>query len=506
MNNAVDVPVMGLGVGITPGQIEEVFASRAPAARLVDFVQPYIGDYATVADITSRVPDGVGIVAHGAGLSPISADGVDEEMLDFARAVLQDAGAPWLVEDLAVFRLDGEVPLYRNIYWPPVFDEHTLGLVASRLQHLQAYLGRPFFCELPPLDLHIGTMDACTWFRKLVEKTDARLTLDVSHWLRLAQMTGRHPTEALDEFPLDNVWEVHIAGGIRRDGDRWYDEEHSGPLLEECLELLDHTLGRTPNARAVTLEQHYAPLDILLEGIEQVARLPNVRALRDRKAKHWQLPREAEPAPEHKAALLVDEDGPVSRRQRWMREVIHNPQKLESLLDGTIEMDPADRAVLYPSSQREMDWRLAVRAYLQRYKPYDLAEEVFNHLFDAPGKGRVVQRGLSQLLREGFDHTEAPMEHLIRSDETPSWARDALSFVMDIERIRDGLEPRSDSAEAGDSIFICYSTSPVASLNALRTSRTIPDTGPTEMSFRWEGDNLRVSTVQGRQQHAAHGK
>src|SRR5688572_6200391 len=180
------VLTMGLGVGIRPDQIEELFTSGSPTVECVDFVEPYQNDFTAPSELYRVLPSGMPIVLHGSGISPAGADGIPTNLLAHARRLMRATGAPWIVEDLGAWRLDGEPPLY-NPFWPVAFDEPTLELLCRRIVSLDQYFGRPFVCEFPPLDVVFGTLSATEFFSRLTARTGAWLALDVSHWLRYAQ-------------------------------------------------------------------------------------------------------------------------------------------------------------------------------------------------------------------------------------------------------------------------------------------------------------------------------
>jgi hypothetical protein len=56
----------------------------------------------------------------------------------------------------------------------------------------------------------------------------------------------------IDRMPLDRVLELHVAGGSWREG--FYMDAHDDRVPEKVWELLDYTLGRTPNVAAVVFE------------------------------------------------------------------------------------------------------------------------------------------------------------------------------------------------------------------------------------------------------------
>ncbi len=111
-------------------------------------------------------------------------------------------------------------------------------------------------------ELHDGT-----YFREIANTADCGILLDL-HNLWANEINGRATLDdVLTACPLDRVWEVHLAGGFRKDG--YYLDAHSGPVSDGLLEILARWIGRMPNLRAVVYE--ILPEHIASAGIDRIA-------------------------------------------------------------------------------------------------------------------------------------------------------------------------------------------------------------------------------------------
>jgi hypothetical protein len=103
---------------------------------------------------------------------------------------------------------------------------------------------------------------------QICTESQCGILLDL-HNIWANQLNGRQSVEEfLSEIPLDQVVELHIAGGLEIDG-LWLDA-HSGSVPWELLELTKCILPRLPNAKAMIFE--IMPNFIPSFGLEAVRR------------------------------------------------------------------------------------------------------------------------------------------------------------------------------------------------------------------------------------------
>lgn len=468
-------PVLGLGVGLWPRQVDELVADGPLPC---DYVEVYDDDVITLARMRSALPDDVPVVLHGAALSPAGVDGVPPDLLRSTAKVADVLGTPWVLEDVATWRLDGHRPI-GSPFWPPVFDGDTLELLARRVAPLSRVLGRPFVCEVAPLDVFVGSMPLVEFYRCLVDRTGAPLVLDVSHLLRYAQLVGADPIALLDDFPLENVIELHISGGTRTEGEQWYEEEHSAALLPECIGLLDAALGRVPHSRAVTVESHGAPLDVVREAVRAVADLNTVQRLRVQvradPPDHQPFPR---PREDDEAMLASDGPSRLRARQRAVRTALEQPglgaacPELEGMLDGSI-LAQFDRA--------------SCRRLRRVVEPPRLTGFALDHVGDA---GSIVVR---------FVRASDPpwtvtglLDFIVGVDELPPWVRDVASFDRDVLRVVDGLAPHGRCQAIEGGWVVEYDRSVVATVNAVAAGLPVPEAEPACVRMVVVGNELVV--------------
>ena len=219
----------------------------------------------------TRIPDslhalrarGVPVIPHGVTLSLGGADRPDRTRLARLAACAEAFDAPLVSEHIAFVRAGG-IEAGHLLPVPRTWD--VLDVVASNLREAQAALPVPLAVEnvaalvgWPDDELTEGQFLA-----ELIERTGVRLLLDVANLHTNRINLGLDPLATLDEFPLEAIAYVHIAGGVLRDG-VWHDS-HTHPIAPDVLDLLAEVCARTPIPGAMLERDGAYPRDAELAG------------------------------------------------------------------------------------------------------------------------------------------------------------------------------------------------------------------------------------------------
>jgi uncharacterized protein (UPF0276 family) len=134
--------------------------------------------------------------------------------------------------------------------------EETLALVSRRVRLWQDALGVPIALEniAHPFLWQGCEMTEPELLGRLVQATGCGLLLDLTNLLYDARNFGFDAGAALQAYPLEAVWAVHLAGGERRQSDGFWVDSHSRALDVDALALLRLLRGRAP-LRTVVIER-----------------------------------------------------------------------------------------------------------------------------------------------------------------------------------------------------------------------------------------------------------
>ncbi|MCY1022639.1 DUF692 domain-containing protein [Pyxidicoccus sp. MSG2] len=183
-------------------------------------------------------------------------------------------GSPWVGNDVGWWHVGGQ-PFPGYLYFTPPFNAAGLADCAAHALHVQRHLSMPLVLENPAVLARRGEWHVLDFMSRLHARTGLPLLLDLGH-LFSHQLSAGLPLEAgLDGFPLDQVIEIHLAGGVvtRRGSRQFYVDDHTQPVREELFELLESLLPRCPSLRAVTFEGDGHPPEVVMVSLRRLRRL-----------------------------------------------------------------------------------------------------------------------------------------------------------------------------------------------------------------------------------------
>ncbi|HEY7129312.1 MAG TPA: DUF692 family multinuclear iron-containing protein [Nitrospira sp.] len=246
----------------------------------------------------SRCMGGLPLTYHGEGLwitqPEFSSMPFLERELDQVASELKLLCSPWLNHECATKQMAGYT---FGTYLPPLYTPESAKLVAGNIALVQERLdktrkpgddfGPLFLLEMPPLTYFMaGTISVSEYFRLVTECTPCGLVLDIGHLWTVYRYSaaGRQTSleqfveQFLDEFPMDRVVEIHIAGLALHEGGRhvgappgcpeWIDA-HAASIPDVSWGILDQVLVRPGlrHLRGVALEVDTKLPDLIVEEL-----------------------------------------------------------------------------------------------------------------------------------------------------------------------------------------------------------------------------------------------
>jgi hypothetical protein len=266
------------GVGI--GWRAEIagYVAALPGLRFTEVVAESVHPH---GDLPVGLPElldrGVTVIPHGVRLSLGGADPVEPDRVDHLAAVAERLRAPLVSEHIAFVRAGGIeaghlLPLPRT--WEAV------DAMVANVKRAQAALPVPIALE-PIAALFDWPDDELTeaqFITEILDRTDARLLLDIANVYANARNRGTDPIALLDDLPLDRVAYVHVAGGAEHHG--LYHDTHTHAVPQPVLDLVTELCARhRPSALMLERDGDYPPAAALtaeLDAIADAAAYPRV--------------------------------------------------------------------------------------------------------------------------------------------------------------------------------------------------------------------------------------
>lgn len=191
---------------------------------------------------------------HSVGM-PIGGSQFDASQLSALLETINFFKPIWVSEHLSFNQIKDKNETFKTAFFLPPLSTAKGALAATKnIKFMSKYIPIPFAIEngvnyLRRKDYEILDSE---FLSKIIIYTNCGIILDL-HNLWTNQQNGREPVlEFLRNIPLENVWEVHLAGGIEEDG-FWLDS-HSGMIPQELLEITKQIIPILPNLRTIILE------------------------------------------------------------------------------------------------------------------------------------------------------------------------------------------------------------------------------------------------------------
>ena len=201
------------------------------------------------------VRDRLPVIVHGIGLSIGSAHRFDRDHVEQIARWYDWLGFPWHSEHLAYNRVDLDgTEVNVGVTMPLPLDDTTLELLVPRIGYVLDRVPVPFLLEnnVSYFELEGPSLDEAEFLNELCRRSGCSLLLDLHNLYTNARNHAFDPLAFLQRLDLQQVVEVHVAGGLEHEG--FYLDTQSGPVPEPVWELLDWTLPRCPNLGGVTFE------------------------------------------------------------------------------------------------------------------------------------------------------------------------------------------------------------------------------------------------------------
>lgn len=298
------IPNHGLGLSVDVHTPE--VASLLRSLRVRQVPPGYFEVFYTGPAALRVVREQVGrlfLAYHGEGLwitqPEMTGSWVGRQELDDAITHLQILQSSWINHECATKSLAG---YSYGTYLPPLYTRTGAEMVAENAWQIQTLLdeqcvlangGTPLLLlEMPPLTYFVaGTLRIPTFFRLITERAPCGLVLDVGHLWTVFRYSGGYRTMSLekfvqvflDEFPLDRVVEIHVAGLAIHES--WLDavspqtglalnsvfpawtDAHAAPIPPVLFDMLDQILSQPQltNLKGMALEVDMKPEALIVE-------------------------------------------------------------------------------------------------------------------------------------------------------------------------------------------------------------------------------------------------
>ena len=240
-----------IGVGV--GYRAEMSAEIQRNLHDIDFVE-FIGDHCfdvstllRAKALTAKIPN----VCHFLSLSLGTDEPLDQSYVSKISDVITELRPVWLSDHLAMTKAGG---VDIGHLAPATFTEETVDIVARKIIQLQDRFGLPLLLENITYYFALpgGTLTEGQLLKRIVERADCGILLDLNNLYVNAYNNHYDPYEFLNTLPMERVIQVHIGGCTMRDG--VLIDSHAHAVQEPIFEYLRFVCNNSPVA-AILLER-----------------------------------------------------------------------------------------------------------------------------------------------------------------------------------------------------------------------------------------------------------
>jgi uncharacterized protein (UPF0276 family) len=190
---------------------------------------------------------------------------LDEHWLRRTRALAQEINAAWLCGDAGRWHFAARERGH-GMLMPPILCPESAQETADSIRQIESVTGLTCLPENPPGVFYLGEMHILDYFANVAEQADCGLLLDCAHLAIFQQTRTYAPLTGLDNYPLERVIEMHVAGGgfTEFEGFSYIEDNHAPEPLQATWEILEYVVPRAPNLKAIVFEcEHNAPEECL---------------------------------------------------------------------------------------------------------------------------------------------------------------------------------------------------------------------------------------------------
>ncbi|MCY4303010.1 MAG: DUF692 domain-containing protein [Aestuariivita sp.] len=235
------------GVGYKPVHFSEIIKSDSPVEWLEIHAENYMGDGGRPLAQIRTLSERYKISIHGVALSIGGEDPLDTEHLSRLKKLLEWIKPSSFSEHLAWSTHGLE---YINDLLPLPYTNTTLDRIVGHINQVQETLGYQMLLENPSTYLAFEESDwaETEFLAEIGRRSGCGLLLDLNNVFVSATNMGFLCDDYLDDFPLDYVGEIHLAGYEEDQDDHGQTlliDSHKCPVADTVWRLLDKTLEKT---------------------------------------------------------------------------------------------------------------------------------------------------------------------------------------------------------------------------------------------------------------------
>lgn len=234
------------GTSFKHQHLQAILADDACGGFFEIHAENYMGAGGPPHAALTRIRQDFPVSLHGVCMSIGGPQPLDRAHLGRFKALV-DRYEPALVSEHLAWSTH-ETTFYNDLL-PLPYTEATVARVSDHIDEVQEAIGRRLLLENPSTYVTFteSTMSETAFIRELVKRTGCGLLLDINNVFVSATNQNYSALAYLDDFPLEHVGEIHLAGHAEQqddEGDLLLIDSHDGPVADAVWKLYDIVIAR----------------------------------------------------------------------------------------------------------------------------------------------------------------------------------------------------------------------------------------------------------------------
>lgn len=199
------------GAGLKPEHVSQIMSDSPEIGFFEVHAENYMGAGGLPHHQLSQIRSSYPVSLHGVGLSIGSEQPLDREHLQRLKTLFDRYQPALFSEHLAWSTHDN---VFLNDLLPVPYNAEVLDRVCMHIDQVQEVLGTRMLLENPSTYLAFADSTMCegSFLREVANRTGCGLLLDINNVQVSAVNQDYCPRTYLNDFPIDKVEEIHLAG------------------------------------------------------------------------------------------------------------------------------------------------------------------------------------------------------------------------------------------------------------------------------------------------------
>lgn len=199
------------GVSLKPAYYQTILENRPTTGFFEIHAENYLSQGGPAAYFLRQIRQHYDMTIHGVGLSIGGENHLDIEHLNKVAQLVEEIQPAYFSEHLAWSTHDQH---FYNDLLPIRYDKDSLDRVCQHIDQVQTQMKQPILIENPSTYLTFADSDfsETDFLREMVKRTGCGLLLDINNVEVSCFNQGKKAIDYLENFPLEAVKQIHLAG------------------------------------------------------------------------------------------------------------------------------------------------------------------------------------------------------------------------------------------------------------------------------------------------------